>query len=82
MYGVAWDPHESIKRTKVWGEDALIEHVWPEAADIDAFPSGERIKLNKINYKLINNEDAVGAIQFGFTNGVESPMFATPEGAR
>ena len=81
MYGLAWDPHESINRTKVWGKDAVIEHAWPEAADIDAFPSGERIKLSKINYKLVSNEDAVGAIQFEFTNGVKSPMFATPNGA-
>ena len=41
MYGgETWDPHESIKRTKVWGADMVIEHAWPEAADIDAFPAG------------------------------------------
>ena len=58
-----------------------MDHSWPTKEDIDAFPTGKRIQLSKINYKLVLHEDAVGAIQFEFTNGVKSPMFATPDGA-
>ena len=38
------------------------------------------MQLSKISYKLKNNEDAVHAIQFEFTNGVKSPMFDAEEG--
>ena len=81
---MGWDPKSSIEYLEIFGKsekDAPIEHTWPTEQDLENFPTGTRIQLCKINYKLVSDEDAVGAIQFQFTNDEASPMFATPNGA-
>ena len=53
----------------------MADKEFPSPTQFKKMPLSKEIKLERITYKLNDTNHTLVAIQLGFTNGVQSPLF-------
>lgn len=69
-------PIEGLTRLEGFGlNDDMADKEFPTSNHLRNMPLDKQIRLERITYKLNSTNQTLMAIQLGFTNGVETPLF-------